>query len=96
MAGAYLNIVNVMYLDEPFFEGQPNCRRTEHFDLYVYCSKHEETAKAKFDVDQLKREHTKLTGMLNNPGFMAKAPGDVVSRTQTRVKEIENILSNHN
>ena len=38
----------------------------------------------------------KLSGMINNPGFLAKAPADKVEETKIRVNELQSMIENLN
>ena len=51
-----------------------------------------ETKRLRKKRETLEKEHTQLTGLLGNEGFMAKAPEAVVTKNRARVEELEQQL----
>ena len=58
--------------------------------------KDEELARIEREYTKLNTELMKLSGMINNPGFLAKAPADKVEETKVRVSELQSMINNLN
>ena len=58
--------------------------------------KDEELARIEREYTKLNTELIKLSGMINNPGFLAKAPANKVEETKVRVSELQNMINNLN
>ena len=56
--------------------------------------KEEELARIEREYTKLNTELLKLEGMINNPGFLAKAPASKVEETKVRVNELHNMVNN--
>lgn len=56
--------------------------------------KEEELARIEREYTKLNTELLKLEGMINNPGFLAKAPANKVEETKVRVNELHNMVNN--
>lgn len=48
-----------------------------------------ETARLQKELDNLEKETTRLENKLNNPGFMSKAPQDVVEKEKEKLKDYQ-------
>jgi len=58
--------------------------------------KDEELARIEREYTKLNAELMKLSGMINNPGFLAKAPASKVEETKVRVNELQSMINNLN
>ena len=48
-----------------------------------------ETARLKKELEKIEKESTAIAGRLGNPGFVAKAPEDVLAETRERKAELD-------
>ncbi len=67
-----------------------------YLPLNELVDKEEELARIDREFNKLNTELTKLSSMINNPGFVAKAPASKVEETKVRVNELTNMIKNLN
>ena len=67
-----------------------------YLPLNELIDKDEELARIEREYNKLNAELMKLSGMISNPGFLAKAPAAKVAETKIRVSELESMINNLN
>ena len=65
-----------------------------YLPLNELVDKEEELARIEREYNKLNTELIKLSGMINNPGFLAKAPANKVEETKVRVNELQSMIDN--
>jgi valyl-tRNA synthetase len=65
-----------------------------YLSLNELVDKEEELARIEREYTKLNTELVKLSGMINNPGFLAKAPANKVEETKIRVNELQSMIDN--
>jgi len=65
-----------------------------YLPLNELVDKEEELARIEREYNKLNTELIKLSGMINNPGFLAKAPANKVEETKVRVNELQSMINN--
>ena len=65
-----------------------------YLPLNELVDKEEELSRIEREYTKLKVELVKLEGMINNPGFLAKAPASKVEETKIRVSELQSMINN--
>ena len=65
-----------------------------YLPLNELVDKEEELARIEREYTKLNTELMKLSGMINNPGFLAKAPANKVEETKIRVSELQSMIDN--
>ena len=87
-----------VYTSKNEISGNNVCVVAPNMEVYLPLSelidKDEELQRISKEREKLNIELTKLSGMLNNQGFLTKAPSDKIAEIKTRSNELKEMISN--